>query len=162
MPPKKRGDLPADQSFEVAEELYRRVPRECLSPLGEIVPSQIRCSFGKSIKKSPSVLRSKYGTAWDVLHRDCADGKDVSSHLVFFLTPDELPVGVESGDKELYDFYPFHDPEINCYAHTLIACRKRQNSVGDFDEPTSSVRNKLKALFVWAFENHRILMTSES
>lgn len=159
MPPKKRGELPADQVFDPAERLYRRVPPECLSPLGEVVPSLIACSFGDTIKKSPSVVRSKYGTAEDVLHADCADGKDVCRQLVFFLIVEELPRGVVSGNRELFDFYPFHDPEDSCYAHSVIACKKKSNAAGSYDQPTTGVRNKLKAKFVSAFENNRIAVT---
>jgi hypothetical protein len=157
MPPQKRGDSSADQIFDVTERLFRRVPPACLSPTGELVPSQIRCSFGDVVKKSPSVVRSKYGAIEDVLHEDCAGGRDVSGHFVFFVTVEELPKDVESGNKELYDFYPLHDPETDCYAHSLIACKKKTNLTSDYDEPTSGVRNKLKALFVAAFENHRLI-----
>jgi hypothetical protein len=100
-------------------------------------------------------VRSKYGTPSDALHRDCAGGKDVSDHLVFYLIVDELPQGIESGAQELYDFYPFHDPEDTCFAHSVIACRK-QGSPEAYDAPTHSVRNKLKAQFVSAFEKNRI------
>ena len=156
MPPLRRGELPVDQVFDASERLYRRVPETALSPLGEVVPSQICCSFGDTIRKAPSLVRSKYGTFEDVLHPDCADGKDVSRHLVFFLEVSELPRNIESGKRELFDFYPFHDPDDTCYAHSVIACKKQSNTTGDFDEPTAGVRNKLKALFVSAFENHRL------
>lgn len=156
MPPEKRRQLSADQTFDPAEMFYRRLPPECLSPLGEVVPSQIRCSFGKIIKKSPSVVRSKYASVEDVLHPDCAGGADVSSHYIFFITTAELPINVDSGNKELYDFYPFHDPEDSCFAHTLIACKKTQSPAGSYDEPTPAVRNVLKAQFVSAFKNHRL------
>lgn len=155
MPPQKRGHLSPDQTFDSAEMLYRRVPPECLSPLGEVVPSQIRCSFGNTIKKSPSTVRSKYASLDDVLHPHCAGGRDVSGDYVFFLTVAELPTSVESGNRELYDFYPFHDPEDSCFAHALIACKK-QNSSGNYDEPTAGVRNALKAQFVSGFKNHRL------
>jgi len=156
MPPKKRGQLSADQVFDAAERLFRRVPPECLSPMGEVVPSQISCSFGDTINKSPSVVRSKYALPEDVLHADCAGGKDMSGHLIFYLTVEELPDDVESGSKEHFGFYPFHVPEESCFAHTVIACKKTSKPTGYFDEPTSGVRNKLKAKFVSAFQNNRI------
>lgn len=161
MPPLKRGELAVDQVFDGSERMYRRVPPECLSPLGELVPSQIRCSFGDTIEKSPSVVRAKYGRPNDVLHPDCANGKDVSHHLVFYLTAGGLPTDVESGNKERYDFYPFHDPKASCYAHSVIACKKQMNTSGNYDEPTHGVRNRLKALFVSAFQNHRIEAEAE-
>jgi hypothetical protein len=156
MPPQRRGTSPADQVFDAEEKLYRRVPPDCLSPLGELLPSQIGCSFGDTIGKSPSFVRSKYGSIDDTLHADCAGGNDVSRHLVFFIPVSELPTNVESGNKELYDFYPFHDPEDTCYAHTVIACKKKQNSSGNYDKPTDGVRNRLKTQFVSAFKNHRV------
>lgn len=104
-------------------------------------------------------MRSKYGNVSDVLHKDCA-GKDVSDNLVFYVIAGELPRKVESGDGDLYDFYPFHEPEDSCYAHSVIACKKR-GSTSDYDKPTQGVRNKLKAHFVSAFMNHRIGVTPE-
>lgn len=157
MAPKKRGDSQADQSFEPSELLYRRVPPSVISPLGEIEPSLIGCSFGNEVKTSPSVVRSKYSEPEDVLHSDCANGKDVSDHLVFFLTVADLPRGVESGDRDLFDFYPLHVPLNDCYAHSVIACKKQTNPEGDYDKPTTGVRNRLKAQFVSAFEKNRII-----
>jgi hypothetical protein len=156
MAPQKRGELQADQQFDADEKLYRRVPPNCLGPQGEMVASNVRCSFDNEVKKSPSTVRSKYASATDVLHRDCADGDDVSNHFVFYLVVGELPQRVESGTKQLFDFYPLHDPEDNCYAHTLIACRKHDGPADRYDKPTSHVRNKLKAQFVAAFVKNRV------
>lgn len=156
MAPLKRGELQADQAFGAEEKLYRRVPPNCLSPQGEVLASNFRCSFENEAKKSPSVLRSKYASAMDVLHRDCAGNQDVSNHLVFYLVVAELPQGVESGTRQLYDFYPLHDPEDDCYAHSVIACRKHDGPVDGYDKPTTQVRNKLKAQFVAAFMRNRV------
>lgn len=161
MPPQKRGSKAPNQVFDEDEKLYRRVPPTCLSPLGEVVPSNIRCSFGDYINKSPSVLRSKYGTAADVIHNDCARGSDVSDHLVFYLIVKELPKSIESGDRVTYDFYPFHDPEDDCYGHSVIACKKSSGPHGTYDKPTQGVRNKLKAQFVSAFQKHRVALLIE-
>lgn len=156
MAPQKRGELQPDQVFDAEEKLYRRVPANCLSPQGEVVASNIRCEFKKDVKKSPSVVRSKYGSPTDVLHRDCAGGKDVADHLVFYLVVGELPQRVESGTKQLYDFYPLHEPDDDCFAHTVIACRKDDGSNDGYHEPTTPVRNKLKAQFVAAFIKNRV------
>jgi hypothetical protein len=156
MEPQKHGELQADQAFNAEEKLYRRVPPNCLSPQGEVVASNIRCSFENEVKKSPSVVRSKYASAMDVIHKNCADGKDVSTHFVFFLVVGDLPQQVESGTKQLFDFYPLHDPEDDCFAHTVIACRKHDGPTDGYDKPTTQVRNKLKAQFVAAFIKNRI------
>ena len=152
MVPQTRGGLEADQTFDSAEKLYRRVPPECLSPLGELVPSHISCSFGDSVRKAPSVVRSKYAGPLDVLHSDCANGKDVSGHLVFYVSVSELPSEVEAGNKEIYDFIPLHDPEELCFAHSVISCLRRGNPTAEYQKPTNAVRNKLKDLFVKSFQ----------
>jgi hypothetical protein len=156
MGPQRRGEREPDQVFDADEKLYRRVPQSCLSPQGEVVASYIRCSFEREAKKSPSVIRSKYGSATDVLHRDCADDKDVSDNLVFYLVVGKLPGQVESGVKELYDFYPLHDPLDTCFAHTVIACRKHGGPEDAYDKPSRHVCNALKAQFVAAFERNRV------
>jgi hypothetical protein len=163
MPPLKREERAPDQAFDADERLYRRFPPECLSPWGEVVASKIGCSFEDDIESCPSTVRGKYGTPADVLHADCAGGNDVSTQLVAYLISGELPANVKTGQEnvvsdkdEYFDFYPFHDPEVNCYAHSVIASRKRTSPPETYDRPTSGVRNKLKAAFVSAFRSRRI------
>jgi hypothetical protein len=148
--------------FAADERLYRRFPPECLGPEGEVFASKIG-SFDEHIRNCPSTVRSKYGTPADALHPDCALGNDVANYLIAYLTVGELPTNVKTGQEnvrsdkdEFFDFYPFHDPEVNCYAHTVTACRKRIGPPDAYDRPTNGVRNKLKAAFASAFRNHRI------
>jgi hypothetical protein len=161
MPPQHTGSLTPDQAFDDAERLYHRVPPDRPGPNGEIVPSDIRCEYKKELKKCPSVVRSRYATPEDALHSDCAGGHDVSKFLLFYLVAGDLPKGVEAGSGQLYDFYPRHDPEPTCYAHTLIACKKRESAQGEYDPPSTHVRNKLKSHFVAAFEKNRIEIEAE-
>ena len=58
-----------------------------------------------------------------------------------------LPKRILSGSDRRYDFYPLHDPEDQCYAHTVVAC-KLENHNHEYVEPTQSVKNQFKALFV--------------
>lgn len=161
MAPQKTGDLAADQAFDNTERLYHRVPPDRPGPSGEIVPSDIRCEYKKELKKCPSVVRGRYATPEDALHPDCAKGRDVSKFLLFYLVTGELPKGVEAGNGQLYDFYPHHDPEPTCYAHTLISCKRRESAEGEYDPPSTQVRNKLKSHFVAAFQKNRVEIPAE-
>lgn len=148
MRPITRGKRTPDQQFGESERLYKRVPREHLSPEGEIEPSLIQCSFNKDVKSAPSVLRGRYATARDALRPGCADGKDVSSQAVFYLKVSALPKQIISGDHRTYNFYPFHDPEESCYAHTVISCRNAESTERVYVRPTNAVRNAFKAKLV--------------
>lgn len=150
-PIKRRKRLP-DQRFRQTERLYKRVPPEHLTPEGEIEPSLIQCSFGKKVKSAPSVVRDKYGTPGDTLHRCCAGGNDVSSNVVFYLEVGALPKGILSGDNRSYDFYPFHDPEEDCYSHSVIACKAGNNVAGEYEPPSQAVKNAFKAKFISALQ----------
>jgi hypothetical protein len=157
MLPIKRRDKGSDQRFSDSERLYKRVPPEHLTPDGEIEPSLIQCSFGKGVKSAPSVLRSKYGTARDALRSPCANGKDVSAHVVFYVKVAGLPKQIVSGDNKSFDFYPFHDPDDDCYAHTVIACRTGEGGSTDYSMPSNAVKNKFKATLVSALKRAPML-----
>ena len=152
MRPTKRRERSPDQQFGETEKLYKRVPREHLTIDGEIEPSLIQCSFSKEVKSAPSVVRSKYGTPRDTVHRLCAGGNDVASNLVFYLEVWAVPRGLLSGDNKVFDFYPYHDPEKDCYAHTVIACRKASSSEGVYDQPSNAVKNAFKAKLISALK----------
>jgi len=160
MGPLKREERQPDQVFDADEKLYRRVSPNCLGPQGELQASGVR--FENDIKKSPSVVRSKYGSSTDAVHRDCANGRDVSKYSVFYLIVGELLKQVESKeDKQLYDFYPAHTPEDDCFAHTVIACRKHDGPLDAYDMPSKDVINKLKAQFVAAFAKNKVEVQSQ-
>jgi len=162
MRPTKKGRRLSDPSFAETEKLYRRIPSECVGPQDELEPSCIQCSYGKVIKKAPSVIREKYGTAKDALNPLCADGKDVSSFIVFYLLVRNLPKGSLSGENVPYDFYPHHDPEESCYAHTVIACKKADGPSGSYNEPTRPVKNDFKAKFIAALTRAEMPTPPES
>lgn len=155
MRPAKRGRCKPDQTFDSDESLYRRIPPDGVGPHGELVPSSFQCSFGDEINKSPSVIRSKYGTPRDALHSNCARGNDVSHFHVYYLLVSEIPCTIESGDGRTFNFFPFHDPEDNCYAHTVIGCRTEGAAMGAYSEPTRGVRNKFKAQLIAALKMSR-------
>ena len=157
MLPTKRGDKGLDQRFNGSEKLYKRVPREHLTPDGEIEPSLIQCSFNRGVKSAPSVLRSKYGTSRDALRRACANGKDVSTQVVFYVIVGALPKQIASGDNRSFDFYPFHDPDDDCYAHTVIACKLAGSADGSYSMPSNAVKNAFKAKLVAALRRATML-----
>jgi hypothetical protein len=157
MRPITRGDRTPDQRFGESEKLYKRVPAEQLTADGRIEPSLIQCSFGKVVKSAPSVVRSKYACAQDAIRPGCANGKDVSSNVVFYLKVSALPKSIVSGDNRTFTFYPFHDPEQNCYAHTVIACRSVDGPNTSYDPPSNAVKNEFKAKLVAALERAPML-----
>lgn len=157
MLPTKRRDKGLDQQFKNSEKLYKRVPREHLTPEGEIEPSLIQCSFNKGVKSAPSVLRSKYGTPRDALRRECANGKDVSNQAVFKANVGALPKRIVSGDGRSFDFYPFHDPDEHCYAHTVLGCRLAGDAAGSYTMPSNAVKNAFKAQLVSALTRATVL-----
>ena len=150
-PIKKRMRGP-DQRFRESERLFKRVPREHLAENGEIEPSLIQCSFNKGVKSAPSVVREKYASPCDTLHPGCAGGNDVSSQVLFYLHVGELPKGIVSGDKKIFDFYAYHEPEDDCYAHSVIASKTIQPPSEDYVQPTSAVKNAFKAKLISALK----------
>ena len=156
MRPIKQAQRLPDQNFDSTERLYRRVPPSCIGLDDDVEASCIRCSFGKEIESSPSVVRAKYGTIRDTLSRLCADGKDVSSEVVFWISVKSLPNGVLSGANVPHDFYPFHAPLSDCFAHTVIACRQADSPPGAYKEPSRPVKNEFRAKFAAALERAEI------
>ncbi len=138
------------------ERLFRRVPPCCIGPNDEVDAGCIQCSFDRDVKSAPSVIREKYGTVRDTLSRLCADGKDVSSEVVFFLSVQALPKGVLSGTNESHDFYPFHAPEEHCYAHTVIACKRTGAAMGVYREPPRLVKNQFRTQFALALKRAEV------
>lgn len=147
MGPVKKGSRASDHKFLESEKLYKRIPVEHLSE-GEIDPSLIQCSFDKGVKSAPSVVREKYSCPGDTLHPCCAGGKDVSSQRVYYVEVGELPKGIESGDKKSFDFFPYHQPEEECYAHSVIACRRSGTGAEDYVQPNRLVKNAFKAKLI--------------
>jgi hypothetical protein len=155
MRPIRQGNKGPDQCFSGSERLYKRVPPEQLTLNGEIEPSLIQCSFGKTIPSAPSVVRSKYATVRDVLHPAAADGKNVSNHAVFFLTVDNFPGPFEAGDKRVFRFYAFHEPNTGCYAHSVLACCTLDSEKDIYTQPSTKVRNMFKAQLVAVLNKNR-------
>lgn len=150
MGPIKRGKRPANQRFRPEEKLYRRVPPGSINSLGEIEPSSLQISFDKDVKSAPSMVRARYASPRDAIHQCCAGPRDVSSFAVFFLRTAELPKGIGSGDGKQLDFYPLHDPEETCYAHTVVACKHEGEGIGAYVKPSRPAKNAFKAQFVAA------------
>jgi hypothetical protein len=136
-----------DISIEFAPEepLFRRVSANELTD-GEIDPSSLNSvSFNKEISGAPSVLRGKFASPSDVLHVDCAGGKDVSSHLVYFILVRDVPDIIHSDDGKSFAFYPLHLPVANCGAHSVIASCLAGDKARVYAKPSRPVRNALRA-----------------
>jgi hypothetical protein len=152
MQPLERGRCAEDQRFGAREKLFRRIPRRSVGPRNEIDPSSIQCSFGKTVDSAPSVLRSRYATAADVLHPLCAGDGDVSEWVVFYLKVKQLPTGIPDGENRPHDFYPHHAPLETCYAHAVVACRRGDEGDGGYRQPSRPVKNSFRAKFAAALK----------
>lgn len=134
--------------FDPDESLYRRVSIDELID-GELTAASIRVSYGEpTIEDSPSVLRGRFSTPFDVLHQDCATGHDVSTYEAYSIQVHELPERVPSGDGQFYKFFPVHIPKPDCGAHSVIACCLANDPSKTFKKPNRTARNALRALLV--------------
>jgi hypothetical protein len=131
--------------FAPAEPLYRRISAAELTG-GEIDPSRFNSvSFDKSIEGAPSVLRGRFAEPRDVLHPHCADGRDVTHFLIYFIFVQDLPDVIKSDDGKEFAFFPSHRPEPTCGAHSVIACCIAGDPARGYSKPTRPVRNQLRA-----------------
>ncbi len=143
--PVGESDVDTSAAFTADELLYRRVAETELTG-GEVDPSRLNSiTFDKDVKGAPSVLRSRFAVPEDVLHSDCARGKDVSFYLVYSLRVDDLPAVLMSDDGKSFSAYPLHQPEPTCGAHSVIASCLAEDQSRAYVKLPRSARNDLRA-----------------
>jgi len=141
--PLRENEVDASEPFTREELLYRRVsPSEVAA--GEVVPSSFNSvSFQKDLDGAPSVNRSRFSGPYDVIHTDCAGGRDVSSFLVYFIEVASLPGPLQSDTGQMFAFYPHHRPLPTCGAHSVIgSCLTGQP--GEYSRPPRPIRNAFR------------------
>jgi hypothetical protein len=148
--PLKATEVDPNTPFAPDELLYRRAESGELNSKGEIDPTRINLtSFKRNIESAPSVNRGLYSSPDDVLHVLCAD-KDLTGWHVFSLRVDQIPTGLVSGDKRVFDFYPKHVPLENCGAHSVVACAESNDPTKTYVKPSDKVAYDFKAKFATA------------
>jgi hypothetical protein len=152
------SDVDALAEFTADELLYRRVAEAELTG-GEVDPSRLNSiTFDKDVKGAPSVLRGLFAVPADVLHSDCAGGKDVSHYLVYSLRVDDLPAALKSDDGKCFSTYPLHQPERACGAHSVIASCLAEDQSRAYVKLPRSARNDLRTKL--AVRMKRVLLPS--
>ena len=148
MPPLTASEVGGNHPFSPEELLYRRVGPQEFNSLGELLPTTIACvSFSAHVESAPSVMRSDFSQPSDVLDPLCAT-KDVSGWVVYFVRVDNLPEDVKSGDGRPFHFFPKHQPEPMCGAHSVIACCLATDPNREYKKPSAGVANAFKVQFV--------------
>lgn len=150
--PLLESEVDTSIDFSPEEPLYRRIMESELID-GEIDPSRFNSiSFDKTMRGAPSVLRAKYAKPFDVLHADCAWGKDRSHDLVDFILVRDLPAHIKSDDGRIFVFYPSHQPERTCGAHSVIASCLADDPAKTYVKPSKSVRYDLRVKLAVGFK----------
>jgi hypothetical protein len=130
--------------FSSQELLYRRVSPSELTA-GILDPSRMNSiSFSKEVEGAPSLLRGLFSSPFDVLDKNCCDGKDKSGCLVYYIEVAHVPSGLPSGEGVLYAFYPMHNPLPSCGAHSVLACYIQADETQRYIAPSRKVRNDLR------------------
>jgi hypothetical protein len=155
VPPLHIDGKAADQTFDADELLFRRVPKTHIED-GEVSILALPDSELKFEKHAPhctSVVRSKYCVHYtDVLHPDCAGGRDYSAtHAVCYWRVGDLANGkmidpLPKGSAKKWDLFAYHDPLITCYAHTAICCCG-QSTPNTPEKPPPSLRIQFRDWF---------------
>ena len=170
--PRSENEVDTSIPFTATEQLFRRVlPSEELAD-GEIDPTRFNSvSFKKDADGAPSVLRGQFSSPEDALHRDCANGKDVSNQFVYSIYVGELPTEIRSDDGNLFSVFPQHRPEPTCGAHSVISSCRHDDESRIYAIPSKSARNDLrtklaarmrKVRFTQAYANDAVAGTSNS
>jgi len=140
--------------FSPEELLYRRVNPSHLNTNGELGPETLNTfSFEASIESAPSVNRSQFSQPEDVIHINCACGKDVSGYLVYSINVVSLPTNLEFGSK-VFRFFPVHIPLALCGAHSVISCCYEADSYQKYEKPPRPVRNAFRTLLATKLRKH--------
>ena len=125
--------------FSPEERLYRRYRPEHYKG-GKILPAAFQ--FPKH-----SVTRGAFSRPEDVLHSDCARGKDVRNCGVLTMLVGSIPRGVSGTDGTKYVFSVRHEPENTCYAHSVIWCQRDGRGTAEsecYDEPPATLKEKFR------------------
>ena len=146
--PLGEGDVDAKTPFEPDERLFRRVKSDELID-GEVLPVSLNSmSFKKDEKGAPSVLREHFATAIDALHPDCGGNAD---YRVYSLRVRDVPVCVADDQNAVYDFFPCHEPEVKCGAHSVISCCASGDEAKAYVVPSKKARAKFRAMLAVLF-----------
>lgn len=143
--PLRENEVDTSVPFTATEQLFRRVlPWEELAD-GEIDPTRFNSlSFNKVPDGAPSVLRGQFASPGDVLHRDCANDKDVSNQFVYSILVGELPTEIRSDDGNLFSVFPLHRPEPTWGAHSVISCCRSGDESRTYLPPSKSAKRDLR------------------
>jgi hypothetical protein len=143
--PLSESEIDISTRFAADEQLYRRVfPSEELSD-GEVDPTRFNSvSFKKEVQSAPSVLRSRFASPEDALHKDCAEQKDVSGQFVYYVLVQDLPGEIASDDEKRYSVFPLHFPLPTCGAHSVISCCLVGDDSRSYTKPSPSARYDLR------------------
>ena len=143
--PLLESEVDISVEFRPEEPLYRRILASELTN-GEIGPNSLNSvSFDKNVSGAPSVLRGAFARPIDALHSDCAGGKNVSNHLVFFILVRDLPSPIQTPEGNAFEFYPLHKPLPTCGAHSVIASCSAGDPARAYAKPSRPARNDLRA-----------------
>ena len=138
MPPQRMFDKPIVPHFHDDERLFRRYRSSHIQE-GELDPSAIR------FDEPPSFLRSAFSRPEDALHRDCADGKDVSEFGVLEMKVSAAYYKDGTSDNQVFTFQPTHVPLSACYAHSEIHCVGLSgDSTTQHVKPPKRIRNAFR------------------
>lgn len=127
------GASQPDPQFDDTELPYRRFMRDHYLE-GELVPAHFRFP-------NPSFNREKYSSPEDVLHPDCADGRDVRGWGVLECSSKDIPTPFTAPDGRQYNFSAIHCPPPCCYAHAELLCL---SGGGYVKEPSKKVREAFR------------------
>ncbi len=148
-------DYQVDKSepFADTELLYRRVSPEEVLPNGELDASRFEIrQYGKDVKGSPSVIRSKFAPPEDVLHPDCAGGKTYHGYLIFRIPVSALPQDITAEDGKVFAAYPAHLPEPKCGAHSVVATCIAGDAQLKYAKPSRTAINDLRVKLARDFQ----------
>ena len=150
--PLRANEVDTTIPFTPDELLFRRVAPEELNSKGEVDPSRINAvSFRRDVEYAPSVMRSKFSQAPEVLEIECAE-RDTTGWLVYYVPVSSLPSGLISGDRKSFDFFPIHIPLEKCGAHSVIASCLSTDAARAYVKPSEAVAYTFKTRFATALK----------
>jgi len=123
--------------FQDDESLYRRYLPSHFQD-GELDPGAIR------FDEPPSFLRSAFSIPEDALHKDCAEGQNVSHYGVLGVRVSLVQCQERVTDGRAFEFSAIHRPLSLCYAHSEIQCICLADPVSMHTEPPKSVKRAFR------------------
>jgi hypothetical protein len=129
----RRDGRDKDCNFAPTEKLYRRYKCD------HFVGNQFS-NMGLSLRVPPSLNRSKYSEAQDVLF---SEANEFENWGVLSFCIRDIPTPLPEQPPE-FDFSPNHDPLEDNFAHTELLCDRRP-ATGNHVEPRSAIRKLFRA-----------------